>query len=114
MTDTKLTAELLDELESHARHYSVWPGAQAPIRPEVLLSLIAAARELESRWVPVSERFPEGGRVVLAFDAATGQSALVWRDRDEPVWFPANGLARPLAADITHWMPLPKGSTNGR
>lgn len=108
MSETKLTLtqECLDSYEEDARESNM-----VEVSSLVLLSLIAAARELEARWIPVTERLPDGGRVVLAFDATTSGAMLVWRDRDSPVWFPALGLARPMAADITHWMPLPKGPT---
>jgi len=59
------------------------------------------------QWIRCEERMPDGGRVVLVFDVSQGVVMLAWRDRSNLVWFPAGGLARPLAAEVTHWMPLP-------
>lgn len=66
-----------------------------------LLSLIAAARELEERrWVPVTERLPEGDVEVLA-SSAYGERVM-------------RGASNFRHLGVTHWMPLPKGPTNGR
>jgi hypothetical protein len=59
------------------------------------------------QWIRCEERMPDGGRVVLVFDVSQSVVMLAWRDRSNPVWFPAGGLVRPLAAEVTHWMPLP-------
>ena len=59
--------------------------------------------QLESRWVPVSERLPkEGQRVLYYFDMVGIHSGLYYGDNC------FGGHAGFLTDDVTHWMPLPE------
>lgn len=59
------------------------------------------------RWIPVSERLPDKGDVVLAFcrdGGYTFQSACYWHGG----WRAAESGAPCDAVKITHWQPLPE------
>lgn len=113
------TKEKLDELEARARavNTTFGPGELA-VRAEVLLSLIAAAREMEERrWVPVSERMPPKTELVIAANKHGNVSAFWWDGQTEPDafgWHFTSGGLDWRNDIVTHWMPLPKGPTNGR
>lgn len=106
----------LDELEASIKKQLADIAASRQLTESVLvhgptvLSLIAAARELdERRWVPVTEREPDSTGFYLCFHMAHGVDVLPWSTR--------SGWGRTEFWDHeipTHWMPLPKEPTNGR
>lgn len=90
-----------DELELLARPPEVHPRVTAVhIDPKVLAWL--AKRELERRWIPVSERMPERYDWVIAYDEVGTTKSYFWEEAKR--WIRDNGDE--LYA-VTHWQPLP-------
>lgn len=112
MTSTPTPAQVLEQielLEKQAKKASpyLWPEECLEIAASLralAAQLAEQQQELERRWIPVSERLPEGwtevlfcleGRKVVCGFRAAGK----WHMSDE----------RPINVQtvITHWMPLP-------
>ena len=76
----------------------------------VRLETEQATSDENKRWIPVTERLPEGGKVVLCYkkdrkmrfgrllDATYADGVQAFLERDNV-----------LAFGVTHWMPLPEG-----
>jgi hypothetical protein len=63
--------------------------------------------EAERRWIPVSERLPENGRLVLCVYHNDMKQPIVGEAFWSPPIHPTAGWAGWTAQDVTHWMPLP-------
>lgn len=64
---------------------------------------LAGRRDYEPKWIPVTERFPELGEVVLLTDGKdTGDGYLAIC----PLW--STPFVDLETENITHWMPLPQ------
>lgn len=96
-----------DELERLARHPEVHPGVtEVHVDPKVLAWL--AKRELERRWIPVSERMPElDKKVLLLFPAYDNhiEDGCIGDEGDGPCHYFFDGDS--LNQEPTHWQPLP-------
>ncbi len=57
------------------------------------------------KWIPVSERLPENGDVVICFIKNGEQDMLQW-DTFENTWVGKQWTYKRHA--VTHWMPLPE------
>ena len=56
-------------------------------------------------WIPVTERLPEDGAVVLGYMFSVGYRTLKWKNNTQR-W---EGLVIDYAKEfVTHWMPLPE------
>lgn len=55
-------------------------------------------------WIPVSERLPEDGDVVIIW--VTSYMELGWYDADVAAW--KSEYVNDYEGDVTHWMPLPQ------
>ena len=92
-----------------------------PISMEVLIEDLedAPTIEAEPRWIPVTERLPEDGEMVVAivngeprknirligaYQMATYYRGEGWIVELFPEW---------MEADVTHWMPLPEPPEDG-
>lgn len=61
-------------------------------------------------WIPVSERLPEDGNVVLGYMASRDYRTLKWKNNTQR-W---EGLLLDYAKEfVTHWMPLPEAPGEG-
>lgn len=58
-------------------------------------------------WIPVTERFPEHGYVVLCLMKFGEQRMLQW-DNVSSLWLGYGHGDDWQKADVTHWMPLPQ------
>lgn len=67
--------------------------------------IFATENHVGSKWIPVTERLPEGGELVLAGDY---RDRWVGRARFLPdgSWYVRTGFLD--NDEITHWMPLPE------
>ena len=75
---------------------------------EALSMAVAALREQEERrWIPVEERLPEHGDVVLCFMKFGEQRILQW-DNVSSLWLGYGQRDDWQKADVTNWMPLPE------
>ena len=75
---------------------------------EALSMAVAALREQEERrWIPVEERLPEHGDVVLCFMKFGEQRILQW-DNVSSLWLGYGHGDDWQKADVTNWMPLPQ------
>ena len=68
----------------------------------VLADEVRKLRE-ERRWIPCSERLPDIGEVVWAFDQVRGSNPAL---RDEFGWMITYD---DVEIQPAHWMPLPEG-----
>ena len=57
------------------------------------------------KWIPVWERLPEDGSVVLAYHNHSGDKRVCLEIYNEGAWFDL--LIRMWDEGVTHWMPLP-------
>ena len=62
-------------------------------------------------WIPVTERLPEEGDVVLAWTPTSRICnrfgvCLIHKNRDDPDWIMWDDGSG-MYGDATHWMPLP-------
>ena len=64
----------------------------------IIVQAADAIEELLPRWIPVTERLPEPGSVVLAYSSELFTVIAYYNDDEE--W----DIPDP---EITHWMPLP-------
>ena len=74
---------------------------------DVLRDALALLKEQEAQWIPVTERLPEIGRVVLAMghrSASTGQFQGLQKSQDHFLW---NWKGHTIRY-VSHWMPLPE------
>lgn len=73
-----------------------------------IAELEAALREQEERrWIPVKERLPEHGDVVLCFMKFWEHRILQW-DNVSSLWLGYGHGDDWQKADVTNWMPLPE------
>ena len=56
--------------------------------------------EAERRWIPVGERLPKDGLVVLVMNDRVGVKSIAISRRDVGYW-------NNVRFETTHWMPLP-------
>jgi len=75
---------------------------------ERLTAELAALRE-RTRWIPVSERLPQGGEVVMFYDAVSNVVRHGWHASGILQWSSVADLYfhSEQYKWITHWMPLP-------
>ncbi len=93
--DPETAVETLSEIEYYGGFRGRTKAAQALY--DACILAVSALRELEERrWIPVAERLPDIGAVVLAYSKIAG----IYVDYYEGEAF---GYF-----DVTHWMPLPK------
>jgi hypothetical protein len=59
------------------------------------------------KWIPVSERLPEHGEVVLCYMSFKEARALQW-DNASRYWLGYESGDDWSKANVTHWMPLPE------
>ena len=67
------------------------------------MTLLSESEDMESKWIPVSERMPEDGVVVLAWN---GKRVVFGYARDGEWIDTLYGWVIPNGP--THWMPLPE------
>lgn len=66
-----------------------------------------AELEAQNRWIPVTERLPEVGRSVIAYNAPAKCAAeAVYKGGGK--FFQFRWAARLQEQEVTHWMPLPE------
>ena len=67
---------------------------------------LARVKNIEpaQRWIPVTERMPEGRAWVLCKCRANIHEVLSWRDGE---WY-HDPQHRYMSGFVTHWMPLPE------
>ena len=77
-----------------------------PIEDALRAELAEAQAEVE-RWIPVSEKMPEMGKVVLLNikGAKRAKEGYLTPRNEWRVW----GGTYPDLSAVTHWMPMPKG-----
>ena len=106
LSELMQAADAIEELtataESYKRSMEAWADEAA------------RAHEMLPRWIPVTERFPEDDRQVLAyygFDHGDGYLGMMfvqvldWFGHDPKPHFQHEGLN---GMTVTHWMPLPE------
>ena len=104
--DPETTGEALAEIE----YYNGFNGKTAAVQAvsDACVLAVSALREQEERrWIPVTERFPEHGDVVLCFMKFGEQRMLQW-DNVASWWLGYGHCDDWQKADVTHWMPLPE------
>jgi hypothetical protein len=57
------------------------------------------------KWIPVTERLPEYGEIVLAFGKRHATSGMFRGTTSKPNWWHWKGNTY---KDVSHWMPLPE------
>lgn len=83
------------------------------LREAAALVAKESAELLERRWIPVTERLPEYGVRVLAFNMRAKNKYIgIWTREKDPgdgndCWFDSAGWWYAFD-EITHWMPLPE------
>ena len=93
--DPETTGEALAEIE----YYNGFNGRNAAVQAvsDACILAVAALREQEERrWIPVEERLPDIGAVVLAYSKIAG-ICVDYYEGEAFDYF-----------DVTHWMPLPE------
>lgn len=89
-------------------------GQNEQLREAAALVTKESAELLERRWIPVTERLPENGVRVLAFNMRAKNKYIgIWTREKDPgdgndCWFDSAGWWYAFD-EITHWMPLPSG-----
>lgn len=104
--DPETTGEAISEIE----YYGGFGGRAAVVQAvlDACVLAVAAIREQEERrWIPVAERLPEHGYVVLCFMKFGEQRILQW-DNVSSLWLCYGHGDDWQKADVTHWMPLPE------
>lgn len=71
----------------------------------IVPALMDKIEELEQRWIPVTERLPENGQVVIVCDIRENWTGC-WEYRYGGEW--ADNYLTFSTSDITHWMPIPE------
>ena len=61
-----------------------------------------AELEEKQRWIPVSERLPEGGKVLVLWKDGTIHLDSTFIDCGRYYWWESG------QANVTHWMPMPQ------
>ena len=117
--DPETTVEALAEIE----YYNGFSGKTAAVQAvtDACILAVAALREKEkSRWIPVTERFPDLELVYAksnGFDLyvclVTVKNLIAKRGRYvKKAWYDEYGFIDEdyvdITYDVTHWMPLPK------
>lgn len=87
------------KLVDHISHHLAKPYSGQQRREGELLLLAAAAALDKGRWIPVSERMPEGGVDVLAY--CDGSFYVGYTDGGQ--WQDEENFR-----DCEYWMPLPE------
>ena len=99
--DPETTAEAILEIE----YYGGFSGRTAAVQAvsDACILAVAALREQEQRrWIPVTDRLPEIGIVVLVYSEDDG-ICVDYYGGDSFGYY-----------DVTHWMPLPEPPKEGR
>lgn len=84
--------ELVKRLRERAEAFDYDGWVETAIDYEKAADVIE--EQSKPKWIPVTERFPESGKYVLAYSADDDLMAVEERHKFE-------------AFQITHWMPLP-------
>ena len=112
--DPETTGEAMAEIE----YYGGFSGRAAVVQAvlDACVLAVAALREQEERrWIPVTERLPEHGDVVICFMKFGEHRILQW-DNVSSLWLGYGHGDDWQKADVTHWMPLhqpPKEGADG-
>ena len=71
---------------------------------------LAYIQQLESqvpKWIPVEEKLPEDGVVVIVHsDRFGGSTHVAYYRHNRQEWFESNGVR--LIPNVWHWMPMPE------
>ena len=108
---SKLSSDDLDDLAMQCED-----GPEVTVGAPTLLSLIAAARELkERRWIPGGEP-PQSASIGECFlcylETSLNSVPIVLEYVGAGQFVDPEGQVETMVP--SHWMPLPKGPTNGR
>ena len=98
--DPETTGEAISEIE----YYGGFSGRNAAVQAvsDACILAVDALREQEQRrWIPVAERLPEIGIVVLVYSEDDG-ICVDYYGGDSFGYY-----------DVTHWMPLPQPPKEG-
>lgn len=113
MTDRKKLIELLDAFSTpitlNEEKLLDWTIPMAGLRRAIADYLLAngvtfATDNNVGRWIPVTERLPERGKVVLACGSRGGIYTAFYKG--SRYWHKLN--SRSHFCEPTHWMPLPE------
>ena len=66
---------------------------------------IATDNNVGCKWIPVTERLPEYGEIVLAFGKRHATSGQFRGTGSNPTWWHWKGN---MVKEVSHWMPLPE------
>ena len=71
----------------------------------------ATDNNVGSKWIPVTERLPQKGEIVLACGKRHATSGMFQgASRNNPKWWHWKGNT---LKEVTHWMPLPEPPKEG-
>ena len=100
-------------IEEQAKEIEKLRAQNEQLREAAALVAKESAEPLERRWIPVTERLPEYGVRVLAFNMRAKNKYIgIWTREKDPgdgndCWFDSAGWWYAFD-EITHWMPLPE------
>lgn len=94
--------ELIDAVLLYLPWGEVTPHTAADIADRIIDSGICD----ESKWIPVTERLPAYGEIVLAFGKYHATSGMFrGTSQTKPNWWHWRGN---MYKEVSHWMPLPE------
>ena len=104
MTDRERLIELLFDVPE----VTVYNRAGGAIADYLIANGVTFAKDINvpSRWTPVTERLPEGGRCVLVYSQDGGVAEGKYNARFKE-WVQFRWSVTGLK-NVTHWMPLPE------
>lgn len=82
-----------------------WRGEQAEVVPIQIVESQDANGVTVQEWIPVTERLPAYGEIVLAFGKRHATSGMFRGTTSKPNWWHWKGN---MYKEVSHWMPLPE------
>lgn len=110
MADTReKLVQLLNKANSACVGMDCYEGCKFSHESDCLYKLMAdvmiANNVTVQEWIPVTERLPEYGQIVLAFGKRHATSGMFRGTTSKPNWWHWKGN---MYKEVSHWMPLPE------
>ena len=99
--------EAIKRIENHMEVFNILEDPHIKIREALNMAMAALREQEERRWIPVTERLPKRGELVLATDGGFVGEFYI-NKRGQWQRYNVNDYSLLMALDILFWMPMPE------